>query len=60
MTPVQICICDPLEDHLRSFTREVRGRNVTCIPMEKARRDFNADNAVFLPKHSFATVTAVR
>ena len=26
-----------------------RARNVTCIPMEKARRDLNASKAVFLP-----------
>ena len=32
-----------------SFPREMRARNVTCIPMEKARRNLNASDAVFLP-----------
>ena len=32
-----------------AFRRETPARSVTCIPTEKARRDLNASDAVFLP-----------
>ena len=41
-------------DNSRSrFAGETRATNVTCIPMEKARRDLNASDAVLLPLHSY-------
>ena len=42
-----------LPPYMRHFSLALhggmRGRNVACIAMEKARRDLNASNAVFLP-----------
>ena len=39
----------PLEYTPARVVGETRARNITCIPMEKARRDLNASAAVFLP-----------
>ena len=46
---VSLFYCNTRDISRSRFADETRARNVTCIPIDKARRDLNASDAVFPP-----------